>query len=375
MIIAQVRGPLKAVLAVLGGWPVVEGASWDASRFHWLDALIQYRNFGYSHDILLDLSVIPDFHNNTRYIIYLDQTPLRLPDRTYMMRGLNDTAVEVYLRLMFEAAHLLGTPDKEAARTELMDALQFEITLANYSTPREERRNISKLYNKMPFSELKKLAPKIDGDRYFNSLLTDKMASDEPVNVVVLDFVQRFQLLLETMNEINCSASYGSDGEKSTCCFFALLIMLYQLFPPGSELVTLSSCRTTMCPLLCGKLGPSSRHCREETEQAGISDCGSQAARRSGAPSRGFTCWKPMHIARGREYVESPWREPAHLSGSRGRRRGGGMRGDVRRCEGAEENKAVFIEIPCTKTPMSFSLHVIALTKFRQQHSRAWELQ
>lgn len=62
------------------------------------------------------------------------------------------------------------------------------------------------------------------------------------------------------------SASYGSDGEKSTCCFFALLIMLYQLFPPGSELATLLSCRTTMCPFLCGKSGASSRHCREETE-------------------------------------------------------------------------------------------------------------
>ncbi|XP_077532116.1 M13 family metallopeptidase neprilysin 2 isoform X1 [Haemaphysalis longicornis] len=192
------EGPLKAVLTVLGGWPVVEGASWDASRFHWLDALIQYRNFGYSHDILLDLSVIPDFRNNTRYIIDLDQTSLGLPDRTYLMRGLNDTAVEAYLRLMVEAAHLLGAPDKEAARTELMDALQFEITLANYSTPREERRNISKLYNKMPLSELKKLAPKIDWDRYFNSLLTDKVASDEPINVVVPEFVQRFEHLLET---------------------------------------------------------------------------------------------------------------------------------------------------------------------------------
>lgn len=192
------EGPLKGVLTVLGGWPVVEGASWDASRFHWLDALIQYRNFGYSHDILLDLSVIPDFRNNTRYIIDLDQTSLGLPDRTYLMRGLNDTAVEAYLRLMVEAAHLLGAPDKEAARTELMDALQFEITLANYSTPREERRNISKLYNKMPLSELKKLAPKIDWDRYFNSLLTDKVASDEPINVVVPEFVQRFEHLLET---------------------------------------------------------------------------------------------------------------------------------------------------------------------------------
>ncbi|KAH9385059.1 hypothetical protein HPB48_027098 [Haemaphysalis longicornis] len=86
------------------------------------------------HDILLDLSVIPDFRNNTRYIIDLDQTSLGLPDHTYLIRGLNDTAVEAYLCLIVEAAHLLGAPDKEAAPMELMDALHFEITLAHFDT-------------------------------------------------------------------------------------------------------------------------------------------------------------------------------------------------------------------------------------------------
>ncbi|XP_040061858.1 neprilysin-2 isoform X2 [Ixodes scapularis] len=187
--------PLQKVLKVLGGWPVVEGPGWNASKFHWLDALIQYRNFGYSHDILLDLSVIPDFRNNTRYIIDLDQTSLGLPDRTYLLKGLNDSAVAAYLKLMTEAAQLLGA-DKKSAEAELREALQFETTLANYSLPREERRNISRLYNKMPLYELKKLAPQIDWDRYFNSLLVDKVASDEPINVVVPEFVQQFESLI-----------------------------------------------------------------------------------------------------------------------------------------------------------------------------------
>ncbi|CAN7976445.1 unnamed protein product, partial [Ixodes persulcatus] len=69
--------PLQRVLRVLGGWPVVEGSGWNASKFHWLDALKQYRYFGYSTDILLDLFVIPDFRNNTRYIIFVSKRRFR----------------------------------------------------------------------------------------------------------------------------------------------------------------------------------------------------------------------------------------------------------------------------------------------------------
>ncbi|KAM7312472.1 neprilysin-2-like [Ixodes scapularis] len=126
---------------------------------------------------------------------HLDQASLGLPDRTYFLKGLNDSVVAAYMKLMTEAAQLLGA-DKKAAQTELWDALQFEIALANYSLPREERRNMSKLYNKMPLNGLKKLAPQIDWNRYFNSLLVDKVTPDEPISVVVPEFVKQFESLI-----------------------------------------------------------------------------------------------------------------------------------------------------------------------------------
>lgn len=64
--------------------------------------------------------------------LQLDQGYLGLPDRTYLLKGLNDSVVAAYLKLMTEAAQLLGA-DKKAAETELRDALQFEIALANVS--------------------------------------------------------------------------------------------------------------------------------------------------------------------------------------------------------------------------------------------------
>lgn len=62
-----------AVIRQLGGWPVLgEPSGWTserASRFDWLDLLIKFRQLGFSHDVLMDLSVTPDFRNNTRHII------------------------------------------------------------------------------------------------------------------------------------------------------------------------------------------------------------------------------------------------------------------------------------------------------------------
>ena len=45
-------------------------SGWTSEKpFDWLDLLIKFRRMGFSHDILIDLSVTPDFRNNTRHII------------------------------------------------------------------------------------------------------------------------------------------------------------------------------------------------------------------------------------------------------------------------------------------------------------------
>lgn len=49
-----------------------EASGWTQDRqqsFDWLDLLIKFRQLGFSHDVLIDLSVTPDFRNNTRHII------------------------------------------------------------------------------------------------------------------------------------------------------------------------------------------------------------------------------------------------------------------------------------------------------------------
>lgn len=53
-----------------------------------------------------------------------------MPDRTYLISGLKDTSTAAYYRQMAKAAMLLGA-DKATAERELLEALKFEMTLAN----------------------------------------------------------------------------------------------------------------------------------------------------------------------------------------------------------------------------------------------------
>jgi len=192
--------PLSTLLKEMGGWPVIEGDAWNEDKFDWLDTLIAYRKHGFSHDLFMDLSVTPDFRNNTRHVIDLDQASLGMPDRSYLLRGLNDSAVAGYYKLMVESSVMLGA-ERERAEREMLDALYFETILANYSLPREERRNISLLYNKMTITDMSKLAPNTPWSKYFNSLLDIPVADDEEVIVNVPTFVSQVDKLIPATNK------------------------------------------------------------------------------------------------------------------------------------------------------------------------------
>lgn len=50
----------------------------------------------------------------------LDQASLGMPDRSYLLRGLNDSAVAGYYKLMVESAVMLGA-DRSRAEKEMLD--------------------------------------------------------------------------------------------------------------------------------------------------------------------------------------------------------------------------------------------------------------
>lgn len=53
----------------MGGWPVLDGDSWDPSNFTWKDTTYRFKEEGFSIDYLLDFSITTDYKNSTKRII------------------------------------------------------------------------------------------------------------------------------------------------------------------------------------------------------------------------------------------------------------------------------------------------------------------
>ncbi|GAB6023696.1 NEDD8 protease Nep2 [Chamberlinius hualienensis] len=165
--------PLQKVLDQLGGWPVVDGTRWtseDEQNFKWTDVVYAARKLGISHNFLVDVSVSLDSKNSSSYILDIDEAPLGMAGRSYLLKGINDSIVQKYLDFMVEISILLGA-NPETARAELTETVEFEISLANITVPKEERRNFTQMYNRKMLSEVYKLAPYLDWVEYVNKLL------------------------------------------------------------------------------------------------------------------------------------------------------------------------------------------------------------
>ena len=185
----EARGvqPLLSVLRAMGGWPLLDGDSWDKKnpQFKWYELVWRFRELGYSVDYLLDFSVTADLKNSSWRVLDIDQPALGL-SREYLLKGLQDVQVGAYYSYMIEVATMLGAP-KDQAELQMLEVLMFETQLANISLPREQRRDSSRLYNPMTIKELPSLDPNTPWLEYLNKLLSKDIVQVTEEEVIIVD--------------------------------------------------------------------------------------------------------------------------------------------------------------------------------------------
>uniref|UniRef100_A0A914CI21 Uncharacterized protein n=1 Tax=Acrobeloides nanus TaxID=290746 RepID=A0A914CI21_9BILA len=190
-----------------GYWPVVHGNKWSLEDFDLTDLLTNIAPR--ATDVFIDISVSQDMKNVTRRLLHFDQGSLGL-DSSAREYYLNKTryakqikAYEKYINAIIQlfAEDVASGRTHEQIAADVRELLEFETEFAKILTPDEDRRNYSKLYNLRKLSDLDKLFPMINWDKYFRSLMPSEMHnylnSNPDIIVKDIEFFERLLMLLQ----------------------------------------------------------------------------------------------------------------------------------------------------------------------------------
>ncbi|KAL3861161.1 hypothetical protein ACJMK2_007226, partial [Sinanodonta woodiana] len=188
--------PVITLLDELGGWPVVGNGAWKEEEFDLIDLLVKLRL--YNNKLLIDQWVGADDKNSDVNVIQLDQSELGMPDRDYYLKGLDDPSVKVYEKFAVSVAVMMGA-NETLAKAEMKEMINFEIELANITTPREDRRDSELLYNRMTVKDLKTRIPSFDWLRYLEMIFSYVNLTINETEVVVVyapEYLEKLMTLL-----------------------------------------------------------------------------------------------------------------------------------------------------------------------------------
>jgi putative endopeptidase len=141
-----------------------------------------------------DVSPVQDPRDATRWIANLDQGGLGLPDRDYYLRQDEGSAKlrATYLDHVQKMLVLAGQSEA-LAKAGAADVLEIETELAKNSKTRVERRDPTKMFNRLERAQVAQAAPAFNWDGYFQKL---GLASVKDLNVTAPKFFEGLQPVL-----------------------------------------------------------------------------------------------------------------------------------------------------------------------------------
>ncbi len=146
-------------------------------------------------DVFFSTGVFPDFKNTDLNIACLFQGGLGMPDRDYYVSedDKKQQLLEEYEGHVARMFAMIGD-DEEAAARHAAQVLAFETELAKVSRPRQEMRDLERLYNKLDIGGLQELTPKLPWKSY---LAGTGYPEIQDISVATPEFFERLQELLD----------------------------------------------------------------------------------------------------------------------------------------------------------------------------------
>ncbi|CAF0749316.1 unnamed protein product [Rotaria sp. Silwood1] len=127
---------LSLVNKQLGGWPILQGSSWNNSTFNLLNLLLKLRQ--YNNDIIFGIGTSIDEKNSQEYDIAIGQSDLGLGQRQYYSNESKITTA--YKQFIYDLATAL-TNDTSMIDKDVKDIFDFEKEIAKHYWTTDERRN------------------------------------------------------------------------------------------------------------------------------------------------------------------------------------------------------------------------------------------
>lgn len=123
-----------------------------------------------------------DMKNSERYIMYIGQSGLGMPDRDYYLKN-DPESVRVRTAYLshLEAVAVLSGRTKAQAKRDRETVMRIETAIAKASMPKEELRDVDKTYHKMSVAALGRLTPQIDWRSYLKNI-----GARNPRDIVVM---------------------------------------------------------------------------------------------------------------------------------------------------------------------------------------------
>ena len=108
--------------------------------------------------------------------------------------------MKAYQDILTNIATLLGANFYQAEK-DMYDVIAFEIELSGIMTPPHERRNFSKIYEKMTLSELSKLVPNFNFTRYLEVVIPEKIQPHQNVVIYASKYFKKLTEIIQTTNK------------------------------------------------------------------------------------------------------------------------------------------------------------------------------
>ncbi|EPB75525.1 peptidase family M13 [Ancylostoma ceylanicum] len=228
------KGLLESIKGY-GVWPILDGDDkWRKDSYDLTSLLIQVFEVR-GVNVFIKNSISLDNRNVSRRLIQFDQGDLALGESTrdfYLDKEKHGEKIEAYRKCLFEkVTQFLQDANLPNNRTKIAsdvdEIIDLETKLAKIIVPEEDRRDYNKMYNLRRLSDMQKLMPLVDWNRYFYSVapheVHDYLASNPEILIVEIDYMRRIADLLRLTDPriitnyiyMRYASSWGGElGEK-----------------------------------------------------------------------------------------------------------------------------------------------------------------